>query len=81
MWPGQRPREPAAPSTKAKTGHAAAPFSVRGKPDEASPVTGLVPRGEPLMVIREHGEWALVVHRTADGTTIGWAPRALIAVP
>jgi hypothetical protein len=56
-------------------------FSVRGKPDEASAVTGLVPGGDPLLVIREQGEWALVVHRNADSTAIGWAPRALIAVP
>jgi hypothetical protein len=84
MWPGQGSRERrelAAPSTKARKGHAGAPLTVREKPDAASPLTGHVPAGETLLVIRELGDWTLVVHQGADGTTIGWAPRGLVAVP
>jgi hypothetical protein len=84
MWPGRREEKPDDPidrRTKAKSGHARAVLTVRDRADASARVAGSVPAGERLMVIREDGAWALVVHQGPDGITMGWATKSLVSVP
>lgn len=92
MWPGRngRPpmdplpddaRGPSTPSTKPRGGHTRALVLVRERADLSAKVIGRVEASERIMVVREDGQWMLVVHQDTDGATMGWVPRAQITLP
>jgi uncharacterized protein YgiM (DUF1202 family) len=60
-----------------RVGLAEKPLQLRERPTEGSEVTGAVPQGEMVMILKESDGWVLVVH---DGSTAGWTRRSEIAV-
>jgi hypothetical protein len=95
MWPGQGthaetpaggarrkdPKDPAGPTTNARLGHARARLPLREKPEAASPATGELKAGDSVIVVREAGDWSLVVSNGGSEVHMGWAKRADVAVP
>jgi Bacterial SH3 domain len=78
MWPGQQGardtrEEPAA--TNPKSGHTLSPITLREHADPSAKVVGQVPAGVRLMMVRESGEWVMVVFQGPDGLLVGWAKR------
>ena len=49
-------------------------------PDPGSATLGQVESGDTLMVMKESGDWALVIRTGAEGVLMGWARRSEIAV-
>ena len=56
----------------------------------AASAIGRAPGGRPPgrhmllelgFVVREDGQWMLVVHQDVDGATMGWVPRAQVTIP
>lgn len=55
-------------------------FRLHGDPSQDAPVLGEVQAGSSLMVMKEAGDWVLVVRSSAEGILMGWARRSEIAV-
>jgi hypothetical protein len=92
MWPGQRPdrHAPAAePGTtieesrpgpdRRRVGLVRHPITLRSDPGARGVVLGQVQAGEQVMIVKEVGEWVLVVH-TGKTVEMGWAKKSEIAV-
>ncbi len=75
------PRDAPAPGSKPRVGRALSGLTLREHGDTSAAVTGKVPAGVRLMVVREAGEWVMVVWQSPDGILAGWTPRGGISAP
>jgi hypothetical protein len=49
-------------------------------PSDATPPIGVVHEGEEVHILREVEGWAMVHHKSADGSVFGWVPRSALRV-
>jgi hypothetical protein len=69
----------AAPSS-ARIGLARAPLVLLSRGSETARVVGHVSEGEPVMIVREAGDWVLVVYGGADDIVTGWTRKSGVAI-
>ena len=50
------------------------------QPLDSARVLGVVPAGEKVTLLTEHGEWAIVMYTVGDDQRAGWAKKSEIAV-
>jgi hypothetical protein len=90
MWPTKKPRAaggsreapraPAIPLPKGREriGLTRSPLTLYTKPDATTPPTGVVKADELVLIVKEEGDWVLVIH---DGDLAsGWTKKSEIAV-
>ncbi|MCC6556103.1 MAG: SH3 domain-containing protein [Polyangiaceae bacterium] len=65
---------------KIRMGLARRDLAVLGEPDAAGVRLGEIKAGDVIMVVREAGEWTLVIQNGADGVTMGWVRSSEIAI-
>lgn len=56
------------------------PLTLFDSPGENGDVLGAVKAGELVMIVREVGDWALVVYEGADDVLMGWLKKSGIAI-
>jgi len=90
-WPPRRSTDraggdplaaPAAPEDEGtvRMGLARRPLRLLGNPKPDGEVLGEVEAGSSVMIMKEAGDWALVVRTGQEGVVMGWARRSEIAV-
>jgi len=75
---------PAAEHGKGKTavrvGLARHGLKLRERPGEGTEITGAVRAGEVVMIMKDLGEWVLIMHSGDDDVSMGWTKRSEIAI-
>jgi Bacterial SH3 domain len=92
MWPGRRTQEErdrdrelfpglAAPDGGShRTGLARRPLRLLEDPLPGASALAVIRAGEPVQVLKETGDWALVRYRGGEGAITGWVRKSEIAV-
>ena len=72
--------EPGAAPEGLRMGLARKDLKIIGEPGADGVPVGEIKGGDMVMIVKEQGEWVLVLQNGADGVVMGWAPRREIAV-
>jgi uncharacterized protein YgiM (DUF1202 family) len=55
-------------------------LTLRERPGEGTEITGAVKAGEVVMIMKDAGEWVLIMHSGDDDVSMGWAKRSDVAI-
>lgn len=89
LWPGRRSRTEPAPAVESPPSHGDAEVRMGlarkalrlvDRPAAGASLTGEVRAGDLIRLMKEQGDWALVVHTGADGVAMGWTRKSDIAI-
>ena len=67
-------------SERTKVAFARGAIDLRQEPRDGATVVGRVPAEATLIVMKDSGDWSLVVHSGDDGIAMGWAPKGRLAL-
>jgi len=77
--PGHSDRTDLGLKTTSRVVRAAASFMLHDSPNLRGHEIGSVKAGERLIVVRQEGDFVLVMRQTDDVTSVGWAPKKAIS--
>jgi hypothetical protein len=78
--PGMEPAPAESGKPSVRLGATRHGLKLRQSPGESAEITGSVRAGELVMIMKDLGEWVLIMHSGEDDVSMGWTKRSEIAV-